>query len=168
MKSTPAYILRNCTIFADRDSKLGQASEITIPPLAVKTEEFRNAGMHFPLGVRLGYEAMELTFALTAFDPATIKLFGLKPGTEREFYATGALIDDDGTTSMASVYVRGHMTGLDAGAWSPGEKATNSFTVSVRYLKLEVAGEQLIEMDPFEVKIGGVSQTGDIRAALGL
>jgi hypothetical protein len=31
---------------------------------------------------------------------------------------------------------------------------------------LEVAGSQMIEADDFNVSIGGVSQTGDIRAAL--
>jgi hypothetical protein len=44
--------------------------------------------------------------------------------------------------------------------------AENDFGITFRYYRLEVAGETLIEMDPFEVKIGGTSQTSGLRAAL--
>jgi len=166
MKELPAYVLRNCTIFVDRDSKVGQASEITIPPLKVKYEEFRNAGMMKPRRVNLGYETLEMSFAMTAFDPATLKLFGLKPGVEKEFMATGALIDEDGTEHSAVCYMRGFLDGFDPGAWAPGEKASTEHTVSVHYVKLEVDGSPIVEADDFDVKIGGVSQTAGIRAAL--
>ena len=40
----PRYILRNCTIFTDRVSKIGQASEISLPVPAEKPPTRRNAG----------------------------------------------------------------------------------------------------------------------------
>ncbi|CAH1657260.1 Phage major tail tube protein [Hyphomicrobiales bacterium] len=166
MKETPAYILRNCTIFVDRDSKVGQASEITVPPMKVKYEEFRNAGMVKPRRVALGYETLEMSFAMTALDPATLKLFGLRPGVEKEFMATAALVDEDGTVHPATVYMRGFLDGFDPGAWTPGEKASTSHTVSVHYVKLEIDGSPLVEADDYDVKIGGESQTGGIRSAL--
>jgi P2 family phage contractile tail tube protein len=108
-----------------------------------------------------------MAFKLTAFDPQVMRLFGLAPGVMKEFMATGALVDEDGTTHSAVAYVRGYIMEAKADNWKPGDKKTeNDFKVSVRYYKLEIDGEQVIEMDPFGVTIGGVSQTDNIRRAL--
>ncbi|HMR14675.1 MAG TPA: phage major tail tube protein, partial [Arachnia sp.] len=80
MSDMPRYILRNCTIFADRVSKLGQASEISLPVPTEKLEELRNAGMVLPIDIPMGYEKLEASFKLTAFDPQVITLFGLAVG----------------------------------------------------------------------------------------
>jgi len=161
------YLLRNCNIFVDRISKVGEASEIELPVPKVKTEELRNAGMHMPIETHMGYDKLEMAFKLTAFDPQVMRLFGLAPGVMKEFMATGALVDEDGTTHSAVAYVRGYIMEAKADNWKPGDKKTeNDFKVSVRYYKLEIDGEQVIEMDPFGVTIGGVSQTDNIRRAL--
>jgi len=167
MSELPKYILRNCTIFVDRVSKVGQASEIELPVPKEKVEELRNAGMVMPIEIKLGYEKVEMKFKMTAFDPQVLKLFGLKVGDVREFMATGALVDEDGQTHSAVAYVRGFLRETKADSWKPGDKKNeNDYEVSVRYYKLEIDGENIIEMDPFEVKIGGISQTSDIRRAL--
>ena len=162
----PRYILRNCTIFVDRVSKIGQASEITLPVPTEKMEELRNAGMVMPIDIPMGYEKIEAGFKMSGFDPQVIKLFGLAVGTEKEFMATGALVHEDGTVANATAYIRGRLMKHDPGSWTPGEMAENDYGIAIRYYKLEVAGETIVEMDPFEVKVGGVSQTGGIRAAL--
>lgn len=166
MSEMPRYILRNCTIFVDRESKVGQAKEITLPVPEAKVDELRNAGMVLPIEVTLGYEKLENSFKMTAFDPQPLKLFGLKPGSTKEFMVTGALVDEDGTTHSAVAYIRGFMKKTDAGTWQNGEMSETDFEVSVRYYKLEVDGQELIEMDPFNVSIGGVSQTDAQRAAM--
>ncbi|QUS57363.1 phage major tail tube protein [Pseudovibrio brasiliensis] len=168
MKETPQYILRNCTIFVDRDSKVGNASEITIPKLTVKTESMRNAGMIKERDVVLGYEKLEMSFKMTAFDPETLKLFGLAAGVEKDFLATGALVDEDGTTHSATCYMRGFLREVDAGGWKPGDKAETDYQVSVHSMKLEIDGASIVEIDDFDVKIGGVSQNDSIRSALQL
>lgn len=166
MSDMPRYILRNCTVFADRVSKLGQAKEITLPVPTEKLEELRNAGMVMPIDIPMGYEKMEAGFKLTAFDPQVITLFGLAVGVEKEFMATGALAHEDGTVVNATAYIRGRLTKNDHGSWKPGEAGENDFSISLRYYRLEVDGRVLIEADPFEVKIGGASQTSGIRSAL--
>lgn len=162
----PRYILRNCTIFADRVSKIGQASEITLPVPTVKVEEIRNAGMVMPIDVNMGYEKIESSFKLTGFDPQAITLFGLAVGVEKEYMATGALAHEDGTIVNATAYLRGMLIKNDPGTWKPGEAGENDFSLTLRYYRLEVAGQTLVEMTPFDVSIGGVSQTNPIRAAL--
>ena len=162
----PRYLLRNCTIFVDRISKIGQASEITLPVPAEKLEEIRNAGMVMPIDVPMGYEKPEASFKLTGFDPQVIMLFGLAVGQEREFMATGALAHEDGTIINATAYIRGRLTKNDHGSWKAGEVGENEFSISLRFYRLEVDGVTLIEMDPFNVSINGVSQTAGIRSAL--
>lgn len=166
MSELPRYILRNCTIFVDRVSKVGQASEMTLPVPEEKVEEIRNAGMVMPIEVKLGYEKLEVSFKMTAFDPETLKLFGLRPGLIKEFMITGALVDEDGATHSAVAYVRGFLKKAESDAWKPGERSESDYMVSVRSYKLEIDGNPIVEMDMFEVKVGGVSQTRDIRSAL--
>ena len=158
------YILRNCTIFVDRENKVGQASEITIPVPQRTTTPIRNAGMMKTRNIELGYEALTLAFKMTAFDPQVIKLFASR--TDREYMVTGAFVDEDGTIHSAVCTMLGKLTSTDAGAFKPGELQESDFSVDVNYLKLEMDGEVLLEMDDFEVISGGVSQTGGIRAAL--
>lgn len=162
----PRYILRNCTIFADRVSKIGQASEITLPVPTEKMEEMRNAGMVMPIDIPMGYEKIESSFKLTGFDPQVIKLFGLAVGQEREFMVTGALAHEDGTIINATAFIRGRLMKADPGSWKPGEVGENEFQITLRYYRLEVDGEDLIEMTPFDVSTGGVSQTSSLRSAL--
>lgn len=160
------YVLRNCMLWADRVSKIGNVSEITVPVPETKVEEFRTAGMIRPREVNLGYEKTELGFKMPNLDPQMVALFGLFPGIEKEFMVTGALVDEDGTTHSAVAFMRGYIKKVDAGAWAPGEKAETEYSAAIHYVKLEVDGESLIEIDDFDIVIKGVSQYQGIRNAL--
>lgn len=162
----PRYLLRDCTLWADRESKLGQIGDITPPVPAVKMEEMRNSGMIKPRKVAMGYEAPDFNFKMPGFDPQILKLHGLKPGSETPFMITGAHIDEDGTSHSAVMSIRGKLYRPDHGTWKPGDVAENDYSVSVDYYKLEIDGEPIYEMDDFDFKVGGVSQYGDIRNAL--
>lgn len=166
MKTTPAFILRNCAFWADEDQKVGQFAEVSISMPKEKTESFRNGGMIKERMASMGYEHDNLEFTMSAFDPATIKLMTGKPGTEQPYMVTGALVDEDGTTHSAVYYVRGRLVTSDAGNWKPGDKAELKCTVVQNYAKLEIDGEEIFEIDDFNYSVGGVSQTGDIAAAL--
>lgn len=162
----PRSILRNCNLFLNRVSMIGQVNEITLPTFTRKAEEMRNAGMEMPIDVMLGYEKLEASFKMPGFSPDAIRLFGLAVGDIKEYMAAGALAHEDGTIVDATAYMRGIMTAQNPGAWTPGELGENEYTISLRHYRLEIGGTTIIEADPFEVSIGGVSQTGAIRAAL--
>lgn len=166
MSDMPRFILRNCTIFVDRVSQIGQATELTLPVPTEKTEELRNAGMVLPVEVTMGYEKLEASAKFSSFDPAIIKQFGLKIGTNKEFMITGALVDEDGTVTSAVAYLLGRIVKHDAGNWKPGDKQESDYSIAARHYKLEVGGKTILEMSPFEVVVGGVSQTDEIRQAL--
>lgn len=162
----PGFILRNCTAWIDRVSKLGQIGDVTLPVPQAKVEEMRNAGMVMPIEVSLGYEKLEAGFKMPGLDPQVLKLFGLAPGVETPLMITGATVDEDGTTHSAVANIRGFIKQADPGSWKPGEMAENDYQFSVRYYKLEIDGNPIFEMDAFDVKIGGVSQHASIRNAL--
>jgi P2 family phage contractile tail tube protein len=162
----PAYILRNCTLWADRETKLGQIGDITLPVPTVKVEEMRNAGMVKPREVAMGYDKLEASFKMPGLDPQILKLFGLTPGTETPFMVTGALVDEDGTVHSAVATLRGFVKSGNPGTWKPGDPSENDYSVAVAYYKLEIDGDPAIEVDDFDVVIGGVSQYSAIKSAL--
>ena len=151
----PRFILRDSTVFINKNVQIGQAKEITIPTLTQKTEELRNSGMVMPIAIPMGYEKLELTIKLTSFDPNNIELFGLKVGKT-----------EDGITTQTIVYMEGRLDKIDPGSWKTGDISECSLTISVRYYKLEIGGQAIVEIGPFDVSINGVSQTADIRQAL--
>ncbi len=166
MKSTPAYILRNAAMWLNADVKVGQVSEMTVPPFRVKTDTLRNAGMAMEREVPMGYERENAKFKMTALDPASVGAINGMSGTDQTLMITGALVDEDGTVNNATVYMRGFLKDVDFGTWSAGDKAETEYSFAWEYLKLEIGGVVQIEADDFDVTIGGVNQTGDIRAAL--
>jgi P2 family phage contractile tail tube protein len=166
MSNLPGYILRNCTLWADRTSKLGQIGDITVPVPTTKVEEIRNAGMIKPREVNLGMEKLEFGFKMPGVDPQILKLYGLAPGVETPFMVTGALVDEDGTVHSGVLTIRGFLKTANGGTWKPGEVSENDNQVAVHYYKLEIDGDEILEVDDFDLSIGGVSQYGDVRSAL--
>lgn len=162
----PSWLMRNCTAFVDGVSKLGQISEIIIPVPAAKVEELRNTGMIRPREIHLGYEKMDMSLKLPGMDPQVWKLFGLKPGVDQQILVTGALVSEDGSTVNASLTVRGFFKSANGGGWKPGTLGENDHGFAVNYYKLEIAGESILEVDDFDVVVGGESQMSDIRQAL--
>lgn len=153
-KLTPKFILKNCTIYTDRENRIGQAQEITIPDLDLTTEEFLNAGMVMKQQVVMGVlEAQSIEFKETAIDPDVIDLFG---APDKEYMVVGALRDADGGNQQDAVlYYRGEMNKLALGSWQPGEKAEADYTCTVDYMKFEINGQNIIELSPFSLKVRG-------------
>lgn len=166
MSNLPRYLLRNCMLWADRESQLGQVGDITPPALQEKMEEIRNAGMIKPREVSLGHEKLEFSFKMPAINPEIILLYGLKAGTETPFMITGALVDEDGTEHSAVLTIRGKLKGADMGTLKPGDMSETDLQCSVNYYKLEVDGDEIIEMDDFDLSVGGVSQYAGVRSSL--
>lgn len=162
----PRFIMRNCMLWADRESKLGQIGDITPPVPEVKLEEMRNAGMIKPRKINMGYEALEFSFKMPGLDPQVLKLFGLEPGSQNLFLITGAMVDEDGDEHSAVMTVRGFLYKADHGSWKPGDMAENDYAVSVNSYKLEIDGNEILQVDDFDIRVGGESQYQGIRNAL--
>ena len=163
-------ILKNMALFVDGRGYAGNVEELTLPKLALKTEEFRNGGMDAPIEVEMGMEKLESEFTLTRFDKNVLKLFGLAPGQLTPLTIRGAVVSDDGTQTPVVVNMQGIVREMDPGNWKPGDKATLKVSLSLRYYKLTHGGDVLHEIDiPNMVRtIGGIDQLAATRSALGL
>jgi P2 family phage contractile tail tube protein len=68
------------------------------------------------------------------------------------------------------VNLTGAWKDLDTGSWKAGEKAPLNVSVTLRYYKLTMGGQELIEVDVINMVriIDGTDQLADMRAAIGL
>ena len=64
----------------------------------------------------------------------------------------------------------GGLKELDPGDWKVGDMSSAKFSVALRYFKLTIAGQELVEIDKVNMirKIGGQDQLQSIRQALGV
>lgn len=164
----PSYILRDCTLFVDKESQIGQTDEITIPVLEVKTEEMRNGGMIKPREIHLGYNATSASFKFTSFDPALIALFGLEAGSEIPIIAYGYFQDEDGTTHSGRAEMRGFFKKFDAGSWKAGDVASSETEFTAHSYRIFMDDEEILSVDDFDISRNGVSERPGRRQALRL
>lgn len=167
-KNLPAYVLRDCTLFVDKESQIGQTDEIVLPVLEVKTEEMRNGGMIKPRRIHLGYNTTDASFTFTSFDPALLSLFGLEAGQEIPIIAYGYFQDEDGVSHDGRAEMRGFFTKNDAGTWKAGDVASNSTEFTVHSYRVFMDDEEILSVDDFDVRRNGVSERPGRRVALRL
>ena len=151
----PAYILKDVTLFIDKDSKIGQTKEITLPVIEFKTEEMRNGGMIKPREVNMGLNTTEASFTLTGFDPAVLALYGIAPGSAAPIIAYGYMQNEDGSSHSARCEMMAAPKKFDPGTWSSGEPMPVSTDWSVHSFRLFVDDELIASVDDFNAVIGG-------------
>ena len=164
----PAYILKNATLFVDKESKIGQSEEITLPTIEAKTEEMRNGGMIKPREVSFGFNALNVSFTLSGVDPAMFGLFGIAVGKSIPIIAYGYLQDEDGKTHSARCEMTCMPKKLDLGGWKSGDPSPLGCEFAVHAYRLFVDDIEIAVLDDFEAKFGGVNVTPGANDALRL
>ena len=159
--------IKNFNAFVDGTSYFGIATEAKLPQLKVMTEAHRGAGMDGPVGIDMGVEGMTAEITFGEWSPALLK----KPGLQQRFVlrpAAAGEVGDSADTIIATI--GGLITAAETGDLKPGTDTTLKLMMDVRYYRLEINGEQLVEIDLVNGKrvIGGVDQLADIRRAMGL
>lgn len=167
MKRTPAYLFRNMDVTLGGDEKLGQVAEFQIPEVKHKHEKIWNAGMIKERQVAIGHEVGMADIKMTAYDPATLKLYGIGVGRDVELLLSKALADEDGVWHSCSVTVRGKLSEIKADKHENGKKHMQEYKFTTNYLHIVIDGEDILEIDDFELHIGGVDQNADMKRALG-
>ncbi len=69
--------LTNTNLFIDGVSFAGDVPSLTLPKLAVKTEQYRAGGMDAPVSIDMGLEAMEAKFSTNGARREALNFFGL-------------------------------------------------------------------------------------------
>lgn len=162
-------ILKNFNAFVDGRGYAGRVDEITLPKLTVKTEEHRAGGMDVPVEIDMGMEKLEAELTFAEYDVELFRLFGLIDGNAVSLTLRGA-IQADGEAEPIVINLRGSFREVDAGTWKAGDKATLKCMVAVRYYRLTINGDSVIEIDAENMIriIGGEDQMATIRQAIGI
>ena len=162
-------VLKNFNLFVDGRGYAGRVDEVTLPKLGLKTEEHRAGGMDTPIELELGMNKLECDFTLSEYDPEILKVFGLSSGAQVGMSMRGGL-DGEAGVSPVVVTLTGAWRDLDLGNWKAGERAPLKVSVALRYYRLTIDGEDLVEVDAENMvrKIAGVDQLESMRAAIGL
>lgn len=163
-------VLKNLNLFVDGRGMAGQVEEVTLPKLALKTEEFRGGGMDAPVELTMGMEKLEAEFSVINYDKNVLALFGVAEGNFVPFVLRKALESFDGGVTPVVITMRGKIKVIDFGTSKPGEKATIKYSIALNYYKYEQGGETIHEIDVENMVriINGVDALAAQRAALGI
>jgi P2 family phage contractile tail tube protein len=140
-------VLTGFNAFVDGVGYAGKIMELQLPKLSIKTEEFRSGGMDAPVELDMGMEKLECSFTLEDFTPDAIRHFGLGHNQPVSMTFRGSLGLGDGLAVPAIIRCQGMIKELDNGAWKPGEKLQQKFSVALKYYSYSQAGEVIHEID---------------------
>lgn len=163
--------LKNFAYFADGVSYAGEVTEVVLPKLTRKLEEFRAGGMRTPVKVDLGTEALELEITSGGWMRSLLRQWGAKGiGAVPQRFAGAVQRDDTGEYSKVEVFMRGRWEEIDMGSAKAGDDTEFKAKAALSYYRLEWDGEVLIEIDATGLveKVGGTDLMQTVRDILGV
>ncbi|ODS24443.1 hypothetical protein AB835_03855 [Candidatus Endobugula sertula] len=185
-------VLKNFNLFINGRGYAGRVDEISLPTLAIRTEEFQLGGLDTPLQMDMGMDKLECQLTLREYDPEVIKLLGLINGSNVSklpglvglgaagegigFTLRGGLSDESVTVGQKTdidiipviVHLRGAVIELDFGQWKAGQNAAFTARLTLWYYSLNIDGDALIEIDVNNMyrKIDGVEQVRALKGTV--
>jgi P2 family phage contractile tail tube protein len=163
--------LKFLNMFNEGENSLGQVTEITLPKLSRKMEDYQGGGMNAPIKTDQGMEGLTLESTCGGIMVDAIKQFGITKHDAIKLRFAGSYQRDDGSnTSAVEVFVRGRHSTIDMGSAKQGEGSDFKLTSELSYYKLVVDGETLIEIDIINMIeiVDGVDHLEQHRKALGI
>jgi P2 family phage contractile tail tube protein len=162
--------LKNMNLIVEGRGQAGKVTELSLPKITAKLEEYRAGGLDAPIDFDMGLEKLEGSFTLAEYDPEVLKLFGLTLGNNTGVTMRGYAEDEMGGSQAIVAQMRGRLKDQDPGSWKPGDNAELKGAVTCVYYKLEINGKPIYEIDVLNMvrKIGGVDQLQKQRDALGI
>jgi P2 family phage contractile tail tube protein len=140
--------LKHFNVFYNGEEFFGQATEITLPKLAIKAEAYRGGGMPGEVDIDLGIEKLELEHSYGGLMYQIIKDFGITTvGGVLLRFSGSYQRDDTGDTDAVEAICRGRHTEVDQGNAKAGDDTEFKVKSTCSYYKLTVNGTTLIEID---------------------
>lgn len=162
--------LKDMNFFEDGTSFKGQITEVTLPKLTMKLEDYRAGGMAGPVPVDFGLEKIELEFKAGGLVRELFRQFGAVALDNTLNRFAGAYQDDSsGAVVSCEIVTRGRTSEIDMGTAKPGDDTEQTFKTMCSYYKLTVDGEDWIEIDMIggTFIVFGIDRRAEIRAAIG-
>lgn len=113
-------MLKNINLFADGRNYMGKVTEMTLPKLTSKLEEYRGGGMGGPVEYTMGYEKLTASFTLAEFDKNVLRFNGLQAHHAFNCQMRGVIDDEQGNIGSIVITLRGKVTEADMGEMKPG------------------------------------------------
>lgn len=163
--------LKNFNLFNDGNSYLGQVTELTLPKLTRKTEEYMAAGMTGKVEIDYHNEKIELAWTAAGILVDALKQFGaLSHNAVQLRFSGGAVNDETGEVQTVEVVVRGRHKEIEMGTIKVGDKNETKYKTICSYYKLTIDDEEIFEFDFINgvEKIAGEDRNEAMRNALGV
>ncbi|MDO5609472.1 MAG: phage major tail tube protein [Pseudomonadota bacterium] len=163
--------LKNFNVFADGESFIGQATEVTLPTLTRSMEDYRGGGMSGPIKIDNGQEAIELEAKFGGLMLPIIRTYAASKHDAVLLRFAGAYQrDDTGAVDAVEITARGRWSELDMGTAKAGDDTEFTGKLACSYYKLTVNGTVELEFDLVNmVEIaGGVDRLTEQRRAIGI
>jgi P2 family phage contractile tail tube protein len=164
--------LTNANVYINGISFLGKAEEIDLPKITAKMAEHKALGMQGVIELPAGFDKMEARIKWNSVYADAVKL-------QADPYKTHALqCRSSLETYTASgrsaqqpcvVFMRGQFKEAPMGNFKQHDNVELETRLAVTYVKIEVAGEPLVEFDALAniYKVGGVDILLQYKANIG-
>lgn len=164
--------LKNFNLFLDGESYAGRATEIGLPKLARKMEDFIAGGMAGPIEIDMGQEKLEGEITLAEFSRKVLDTYGVTSADGVTMRFRGAAVND-GTTSATDaieIVMRGRFKDIDMGTVKNADNSEMKLSYALTYYKYVLNGEDIIEIDMLGMilMVNGVDRLEEQRNALAL
>lgn len=160
--------LKAMNTFVNGVSYVGDATEVTIPPLVMKTEEFNTGLGTVKIPMTLESIDFESTY-MGMCPPEILNGFG-SAGLGREMirWVGGYQNQDTGANEAHEIVCVGSHLEIDQGAQKGGEKTETKVKHTCTYYKQSVNGQVRIEIDVLEriFLVNGVDRWAELRALM--
>ena len=168
-------VLKDANVYIDGQDFLGKG-EIEIPKVAHKAVEYQTMGMSGSVELPLPgiTEKMEGKIKFKSYDKNAAKrlydgsiAFQVEAwGSVQEYNSATARMDE----FPAKVVMRAFFKEVDLSPWKQGQEEAGEATYSAVYFKLEINGEEVVEIDPFAYiyKVNGKDLLEQTKANIGL
>ena len=157
-------------IWIGPDDYLGRATTFQPSEMTSILVDYRGGGMLGPVPIDMGVELGESTIEFGGFEADAIARFGPQD-SDTQIIARGGLVTN-GETEARSLQITqtGKVTVGGFGAWTPGETAPLTITQRPTYIKWELAGAKIIEIDLINMiqYVGSEDRLAALRTAIGV
>lgn len=164
-------ILKDFAVYVDGIRYAGQVSEIELPKITIKKEDYKVGYMNIP--ITMGLEPMECTLTLVEQSYNMLKLMGiLNNNTGNLLSFRGYQEGEAGSANNNSIEIqmKGIFTELDLGSAKRGDMPSYKYKMSVMSYTYKIDGKPLVIIDPYTntFAVDGVDQLTATKKALGI
>ena len=149
----------------------GRIEGYTPPELSSQVDDYRASGMHGSIALRTGQDLMESEVVFKGYHKEVYTSWGIADSTQQTIEVRGALQNYNGEVKPIIFTQTGPVVKVMSDQiQGQGEVPEMTLTQNPHYLKVEIEGDTLVEIDVLNSTqmIDGVDQLEAIRDALGL